>query len=395
MINFLKKIVIEVIKYRNYAKKLHNSEVFTIIKDPNKVFEVLYKIKEETWETMYAPAIFDASRERIIECKSPKQYIYQTNNAIVTVESDLILCDKGAWWDRYNDDDFYSCVSPYDYNLLSFDNKNLVAFHLPNRKYLNGRVLSLLGVSSQSWSHFLFQYICKLYFCGEAGLLDEPLTLLMNDYKDDNIEQLINEYLQNYPKVSIILAEQNTEYFCEKLIFTPSFTMNYGEVKYYLDYRYVTSSILINKIQEMVVKPLIERVKNMPVRHTKIFFSRHSNRCLNNSEEVESFFKQEGFFFVEGAELSLEEKADLFYHAEVVVGLHGTAWQNVIFCNGAKCLMLTNNRFVVEQIFYTMAKNNVSSWLNVAGRDDNETRRSNYTIPLDKIKRAYAQLLAE
>ena len=96
---------------------------------------------------------------------------------------------------------------------------------------------------------------------------------------------------------------------------------------------------------------------------------------------------------VEGAELSLAEKAELFFHAEYIVGLHGSAWQNTIFCKDAKCLQITNHRYVEESIFYTLSKNNVKRWINVTGIDDNAFRNSDFYIPLGKIIAAYDLLL--
>ena len=56
--------------------------------------------------------------------------------------------------------------------------------------------------------------------------------------------------------------------------------------------------------------------------------------------------------------------------------------------------MLVNNRYAPEMLFYTMAKENVQSWLNVCGQDDNESRRTDFYIPLEKIKNAYHSLIS-
>ena len=150
--------------------------------------------------------------------------------------------------------------------------------------------------------------------------------------------------------------------------------------------------MVTKKLHEYVVQPIVKNIQNNPTRHKKIYLTRHSNRKLTNTDEIEEYFKGRGFYFVEGFELTLEEKVDLFYHAKEIVGLHSSAWQNIIFCNNVKCLMLVNNRFAPEMLFYTMAKENVNIWLNVCGQDVNDTRRSDFYIPLDKVKDAYYQL---
>ena len=332
-------------------------------------------------------------KERIIVAKHPAQYIYGIQDAMVAQDSDVVITPQGVWWDKYNDGDFVTCALPYDTNVYSFNRETIRVAKGKHIVHLQGKVLSIVGVFSFAWSHFLFQFLGKLFYAGEAGLLDNEITLLTNDFNDPHIEQILNDYLRKYPHVKIVRTVPNVYYQCEYLVCMPSLTSNYNEVRYYLDYDFIKPKGMIDLLEKYVVDPLVERIKNNPVKHPKLFLDRSSNRTLNNREEVVAYFKSIGFYFADYSKLSLEEKVDLFYHAEVIVGMHGSAWQNLIFANGAKCLMFTNNRFSTEQIFYTMAKEHISDWLNVTGYDNDATRRSNYTISLDKIKEAYSVLI--
>lgn len=287
-----------------------------------------------------------------------------------------------------------SCALPDDVNVFYYNNNTVKVIQKKHKEHISGKTLSLIGVYSCVWSHFLFQFICKMYFAGEAGLLDDDVTLLIDDTHDANIEQLLDDYLRRFPRVKKQYARKNTEYICDYLLCAPSMSFNYNEYKFEMAYLYSKSSHMTKMIDKYVVQPYVSTIKNNSVKYKKIFLARHSNRTLNNTEEIERFFKDQGFYFVQGAELSLEEKADLFYHAEIVAGLHGSAWQNIIFCNNVRCLMLTNYRFANEQVFYTMAKNKVKAWLNVTGQDDSAERRSNFTISLERVKDAYQYLLS-
>ncbi len=380
------------IKLRQY-ERISRSKVHPIIKNPHEEFEILYHIKDATWETVYAPAIYGIAKERIATGMWPAEDIFLIKHGIVCCASDTIRTPKGVWWNKYNDNDFVTCAIPGDCNVLSF-NRDTVTI-CPNKKNirLSGKTLSLIGVYSHAWSHFLFEFVSKMYYAGEAGLLNQDVFLLTDEYNDSNIEDVINNYITSYPKVRRIIAKKNTDYICEELICMRETGSNYNDVKFFLFQPFIIPSNVTNMVQKYIVKPYIQKIKNRPAKHTKIYLSRHSNRILNNTEEVEKYFKDLGFYFIEGQELSLEEKADLFYHAEVVVGPHSSAWQNIIFCNKVKCLMFCNYRYVEEVVFSTMAKENVESWLNVSGFDDNEYRRSNYTISLEKIKSAYDVLI--
>lgn len=393
----LKRIIIWLLRLPGDCHRLIRillfSKEYNLIKKPSEVFPVVAHISDTTWNTMYTPEIFGICKERTMIASYPEIEFYSINNAIIRTDSDIFLSDQGAWWDKYNEEDFLTLCTPADNNVVSFDSRKVRI--LPSRKqtFIKGKVVSLTGVWSYAWSHCLFEFICRLFFAGESGLLDQEVTLLTDKYHDENIEYIIADYLKRYPLVKWMYAESRVDYKCEELLAVRCTGTNYNEAKVYWDYRLVIPELTIQKLHQYIVSPLVEKINTNPVKHKKIFLARHTNRKLVNTDEVEKYFKAQGFYFVEGFELALEEKVDLFYHAEIIVGLHSSAWQNIIFCNDVKCLMLVNNRYAPEMLFYTMAKENVSRWLNVCGQDVNETRRTDYYIPLEKIKAAYKTLL--
>lgn len=380
---------IYVYKCWRYVQAKTNSKKYPLIKKPSEYFPVIASVCGESWNTMYTPEIFGICKERELVAKFPEFEFYSIKDASIRLGSDIILSAKGAWWDKYNEEDFLTLCTPADINVVNYDSHNVCIIQSPHKELIKGKVLSLTGVWSYAWSHCLFEFICRLFFAGEAGLLNQEITLLTDAYNDENIEYIISNYLKKYPKVKWIYAKSRTDYLCEELLAIRCTGTNYNEAKVYWDYRLVIPEIVTQKLHEYVVNPIVEKIKDRPVRHKKIFLSRHSNRKLSNTQEVEDYFKEQGFYFVEGFELNLEDKVDLFYHADEIVGLHSSAWQNVIFCNNAKCLMLVNNRYAPEMLFYTMAKRNVQTWLNVCGVDESDDRRSDFYIPLDKIIMAY------
>lgn len=377
--------------YRKY-RILKYAKTYTLIKNPKDIFPVLARISDASWNKMYTPEIFGICKERTMEAIFPELEFYSMKNATISLGSDIILTEHGVWWDKYNEEDFMTLCTPADNNVISYTSDSIRI--LPSRKqqFICGKVISLTGVWSYAWSHCIFEFICRLFFAGEAGLLNQEVTLLTDNYHDENIEYIISNFLKNYPQVKWRFAQTGIDYKCEELMAIRCTGTNYNEAKVYWDYRLVIPEVTIRKIHEYIVDPIVEKIKNNPVKHRKVFLSRHSNRKLTNTEEVEKFFKEQGFYFVEGFELTLEEKVDLFYHAEEIVGLHSSAWQNIIFCNKVKCLMLVNNRYAPEMLFYTMAKENVQSWLNVCGMDVDDERRSDFYIPLAKIKEAYESI---
>jgi Glycosyltransferase 61 len=69
------------------------------------------------------------------------------------------------------------------------------------------------------------------------------------------------------------------------------------------------------------------------VKHKKIFIKRNSHyRNANNANEIEDMLIAEGFFVIEPEKLSFSEQVNLFSNAEVLVGVTGAAFANLIFC---------------------------------------------------------------
>ncbi len=197
-----------------------------------------------------------------------------------------------------------------------------------------------------------------------------------------------------FPNVKIKFAKPKVDYVCEELYFLPCFGSSFNDCKYRLDYPYYISSHVIDKIKHYVVNPIIDKIRYNKPKYEKIFLTRSLNfaknrRTLNNYEEVHNYFNSIGFVDIEGGQLSLEEKADIFYHAKEVVGLYGSAFVNLIFSNKAKCMVLNNYKMSTDTTVYLLIRDYVSCLVNVTGQDDNAEYHSNYYIPLEKVKKVY------
>lgn len=372
-----------------------HSKRYPLIKDPDNTFKIVSHIQDEQWVEMYIPPIFGSSKEKKVVGKYPSENFYLIPNATVGTSSDIIVTPNGVWWDKYYDDDFYTTALPFDSNVISFTPSEVNVARKIKKEYISGVTFSLVGVFSSAWSHFLFQFIPKLYFAHEAGLLDQNITILVDHTNDSNIEQMIDDVIKMHPSVRKKYADSRTDYTCEQLLCMRSASSNYNEMKYWLEYRQLTPYNVIDSINRFMVNPLVEKLRDSNSCYKKIYLPRKNNRYLSNNDEIENYFRSEGYYFVEGGRLTLEQKAEIFFNAEIIVGLHGAAWLNTIFCNNARCLMLGNSRNIQEPTFYTLAHDKVKRWINVTGLDEDEQRRSNYYIPLQKVKAALEELTSD
>lgn len=295
---------------------------YPIVVDPENIFEVVHKIKDASWEHTYYPECYEHCKEQHLEVYVPAEYIYKSDNGVVSYESDVVITPKGAYWDKFNSEEFVTWAKPADSNVVWYDKKNIGITRYRKTEFIRGRVLSLVGVWAYHWGHCMYQFLPKLFSAGEAGLLDDSITILVVENEDATIMEIINSYLTNYPNAKIKFITKKIDYTCEVLYFMPSPGSSFNGPKFRLDYPYYISRHVLDKTKKYIIDPIIEKVKDDKPKYDKIFLPRAGRiRNLTNYEEVHNYFKELGYVDIEGADLSFEEKAGLFYHAKEIVGL--------------------------------------------------------------------------
>lgn len=386
----VKYLVPEFIKRRRREKWIR---VYPIIKNAQDLFPVLCKLTDDSWDDMLYPPLYGHSKEQCLQVYVPALYAYEINNAVINCNSDVVITDYGVYWDKYNEEEFTTWAKPADSNVLWYNRENIGIRLEKNTQKISGKVLSLMGTYCSNWSHFLSQYICKLYLAGENNLLNENVTILYyNKSEDSCIDQFIIDYLKRYPLVSIKKAEQSIDYVCEKLISIPATAANFNDYHFRLDYPYLVPNFVLERVEKYIIQPYTERIKARPTKHEKIFLIRKGNfRNLINYNEIHDFFQTMGFYDIDGSALTIEQKADIFYHAKEIVGVFGGANQNLMFCNGARCMLFTNYHFVTQSWSYTYAHKKVACWINVTGIDETADYHSGFTVPLEKVKKVYEE----
>lgn len=382
----------------NKLARRQKSKTYRIVQNPEKELHVVHQVKGPTWEEICYPECYGHSKEMHLTVFSPAEFIFEEKNAIINANSDAVITDKGVYWDKFNQEEFVTWAKPADSNVAWFDRESIGILRENKQQRIEGKVLSLIGLWSYHWAHCLFEFLPKLFSAGEAGLLDSPITILVVENEDGNIKEIINNYLKDFPNAKIYYVQNHIDYICDELYFLPSPGPNYCDYKFRLDYIEYIPQYVIDSIHRYVVAPIIDKIKDNKTKYEKIFMPRnkaftHTGKYLKNYDEVHDYFMSLGYVDVEGSTMTLEEKADVFYHAKEVVGMFGSALFNLIFCNQAKCISLSNYKFVTETVELIMARNYVSKMVTITGQDDNSDYGSNFYIPLEKIKRAYKDIM--
>ena len=390
-LNKLKMRLRCIIRYIFFSKKYY------IVCNPNETFCKLCTIKEDSWEDSYCPPNYMHSKEQHLSVFKPAQYIYKTDNGVVFCGSDVVITSKGVYWYKYNEEEFLTWFNGIpDTNVISYRKGEIRVRKYTRNFFIKGKVLSLLGVYDTHWVHFLFQYLPKLYISGEAGLFDNEITVLVPQGEDLTIIEIINRFLVRYPKVKLVYAEKRVNYICDQLLFAPCSQYSWLDYNFRLDYPACMASYVSRTLNKYLIEPLIDQVKDSHVSFEKIFLGRSGlRRTLINYEEVHDFFYKKGFVDVDGSKLTLEEKANIFYHAKEVVGLNGGGLLNLIFGNKTKVLVFSNLKLSTDSTGYILYRDKVSRYTLVTGSDFSPSYHTDFYIPLEKIMKAYNECICE
>lgn len=382
---------------QSMLRKLRASDsiCYPIIKNPKDVFESVYHIKDATWEQVDVPDVYRLYRSWSIEQYHPEQDILRIDDCYISNNSDIIVTPQGVVWDKFYSDIFSKTI-PMDSDLFQYNRDEVYARKLACVDNILGSSVSLIGVYAHGWSHFIVQFLPKLYYAEKAGLLDKEVTVLIPAYTDLQVIEIVDNVFKMHPLAKKYIVPKDSgrsSIHCERLFYIPtaSTLINNGKGPAPMDV--VIPQQVVELLIENMIKPIVEKIKNNPVKHEKIYLSRRNWRSLTNSDEVEQYFEKEGFFFVEPHKLTLEEKIDLFYHARVIVGPHSSAWTNILICENVKGLMFTPFGRIIDLYFGYFSAPNKNKIMMITGEDCSYSANTDYYIPLEKIKAAYRQLL--
>jgi len=100
------------------------------------------------------------------------------------------------------------------------------------------------------------------------------------------------------------------------------FILTHGSIEYFPSQGGAPSDGLVSSLRDAI----------LPRR--KIFISRaaYPARHILNEPELRSILEPNGFEFVAVESLTVVSQARLFHDADMIVGAHGSAWANLIFC---------------------------------------------------------------
>jgi len=367
--------------------------------------ERVLTVKEETLETMNFMKVYKHIEGGEIIFKHPEIVINRFSNALVFPSSDFIITDNIAVWPKSKYPHFQK-ITPLDKDLLKYS-AGILHVNKPKSIIRIKCAFSLCGVHSKVWSHFMMQYLPKINYIDHLmKLSDNSLTLLTPEYNDHQIMEIINSLTRRYNKISVVALSDGQAAQCDILYHVENISIVSDHALYISPSDVLIPDIALCFLKEkFIFDPLLFHsnvdIVNTPYR--KIFLSRKEStlsplstmRNLINHNEVESYFVNKGFEIIFPHEYDLSHKRKIFRESKIIVGPSSSGFTNIIFCHpGTKILVFGNYQRVYDLYISKLASYFDLELLSVIGEDeDSDNIHSSYTIPLNKIEKAYLELI--
>ncbi len=387
------KIWLNLIKpIQNYIYRINSIE--SNIVDAEKVGTVVQCIVPKHVEKVVFPQIYGLTKSAEIDFEINDLNLILFHQAMIFPKADYILTGDGIVWYKFQKTHFTKNL-PFDFGLLKI-NKNQMAIRKPKKTLVIEQGFSMCGVYSTVWSHFLVQYLPKLYLIQDLiSKTDLPLIVIVPEYTDSHIRQVVMSYLNKISNIEVLEINDQTSVLCKKLYYIESISDISDACKYPFPSDIIITEFVANSLKNNLVNRFIEKLEIVDeyARKQKIYIIRRGKRNLINYKEVELFFKEKGFYFVEPHKLTLIEKISIFKNAEVVVGPLSSGFTNLIFSNkSTKVLVLSNFVRSFEGYFAFISNYFVKKIILLTGSDNSSHLNTSYIIPIDKVEKAYNDL---
>ena len=255
------------------------------------------------------------------------------------------------------------------------------------QKKINGSVLSLLtgGGGNDNYWHWLFDVLPRLALCQEIINLEKiNYFLLPNNKKKFQKETLdilkINESKQ-------ISSENYRHILCDKLFVTShpvaksnDVTKEVQNIPLWIS-QWLKSTFMKGNGKKFAKKIYIDRSDSTSnVKHL---------RTIKNEDEVKNYLSEIGFENVRLGEYSFEDQISIFENAEIIVGLHGAGFANIVFSKpNVKIIELKKRSHQGKEIENLAKSNNLSyKYLKFDSLDTHENQFGHINVSINELKK--------
>ena len=320
---------------------------------------------------------------RLFKINSGRFYTDTIDDAAVIVDNKIV--EGPSYQLRSNES---NPISPRN-NSSTYKNVVLSKGTPRIKKKIKGSVISLLagGGANNNYFHWLYDVLPRL------GILEDVKEKIEPDY------YLIPNNKHSFQKDTLkllgisqnkLLPSYNYRHFSFDEIYitdhpynlTNNTSIDHENIPFWIS-DWLKKKFLIKKDAEDI------RVKKIFIDRDDVDPKRNSNRRISNENELRDLLKKEDFDFIKLSELSFLNQINIFYNADIIVGLHGAGFANLSFCkSGTKVVEIRANE--TRKIIESIAKNNNLNFnaLNYNPEKLSDKQNGVINVSLDELEKA-------
>lgn len=290
------------------------------------------EIKEPVLNNLKQKILFTSLQNHLI----PEQFILKllngrvwgVNGAIIS-KDDVFICDVSR--------EFGVKENSKDHSIFN------IAFQKKTTK-VKGNIAVVSTAGCNVYYHWILDVLPRLIMLKETDFWNDIDFFVVN-YTGLSFQKETLEFL-GVDESKIIRSNNNWDFHIEaEVLFTTSLSSKLNE---------------INKFQcELLRKYFITEntTKENSRKIERIYISRKhaGNRLVVNEVELVEYLYKYGFTMVEMEHLSVAEQINLFNNAQIVIGPHGSAFTNIIFCKPGSTLIDIMPSSNIVSCFYGIA----------------------------------------
>jgi capsular polysaccharide biosynthesis protein len=370
---FVRKNLLTVLRvfkfYRSYSLIPKGKIGFSQLTDVN-----ILNIKEYKPIKRIAPLTTGYKRywkfEKLLADTPQKTFVIAANNWRVWGNQGAVITDAG-----YLFEDVSKEFEKPDHSIFK-------QFKLAPATLLEGTSAVITASGADMYYHWMFDVLPRIKLLDDCTLGDS-IDHYIIDYRDINFQKEALAALKIDPaKISVATDHFNYHIIAEHLII-PSLPSKLDTVS--------------AKACKFLADTFLDK-KTVSPFGKKIYLKRTEKRKLVNQEEIENYLESQGFEAVLCENYTIVQQASIFYNAEVIVGPHGAAFTNTVFCRpDTKVIEFFSPRWI-NPCYWTISNEISLQYYYLIGEGAEPDERSdakgtNADIQLDrgKLKRLFEQ----
>lgn len=255
-------------------------------------------------------------------------------------------------------------------NRKNVKSKNNIVLKIGTPKFqsnFNGKVLSLLtgGAGNANYFHWIYDVLPKIFLV-EKYINIKKINYFLFPSIDKKFQRESLDLL-NIPYRKRLSSKKIRHLKCKSLIVT--------------EHPYVIKNDPTNEITNIPLwilkslkKNLMKDKKNLKKFPKRIYIDRSDSesnhrhlRSILNEQAIKEILIKKNFKIVRVSEYSFVDQIKLFYNAEIIVGLHGAAFANFVFCK-PKTKIIEFRSNTAGPMFENLAKNNRLKYLKIESK---------------------------